>query len=64
MVNQVPWLSAWEMQGEKTVVLCVKTSEEMKELAARAQARMLLVYLVISLPRVHLFLFTTEDRMT
>lgn len=58
MVNQVPWLAAWEMQGEKTVVLGVETIEEMKELASRAQARTLLVYLVNknSVHRVQLFL--------
>lgn len=46
MVNQVPWLTAWEMQGEKTVVLGVDTQEEMEELALRAQDRTLLVYSV------------------
>lgn len=46
MVNQVPWLTAWEMQGEKTVVLGIDTQEEMEELALRAQDRTLLVYSV------------------
>ncbi|GMH42261.1 hypothetical protein BSKO_10180 [Bryopsis sp. KO-2023] len=46
MVNRVPWLTAWEMQGEKTVVLGVDTSEEMEHLARTAQDKTLLTYSV------------------
>lgn len=45
-LNQVPWLSAWEAQGEKMVVLGVETSTMLNTLMEQAQTKTLLVHTV------------------
>ncbi|EIE19008.1 hypothetical protein COCSUDRAFT_83598, partial [Coccomyxa subellipsoidea C-169] len=44
--NCVPWLQAWEDEGEKTVVLKASSSTELDELEAKAQSLLLPTFLV------------------
>lgn len=44
--NSVPWLHAWEMEGEKTVVLKANSSAELEALEARAQSLLLPTFMV------------------
>ncbi|CAL8464016.1 g3551 [Coccomyxa elongata] len=44
--NSVPWLHAWEMEGEKTVVLKANSSAELEALEAKAQSLLLPTFMV------------------
>ena len=48
LTNQVPWLSAWESQGEKMVILGVEHANTLDTLMEQALTKTLLVYTVPS----------------
>jgi len=44
LAKEVPWMAAWEWQGEKIVVLGVESSDTLPELMDQALNKTLLVY--------------------